>query len=84
MIFMLLALLLDAYVAATVLDWLLGATRFQISPSARARLRSILEPYLSWVRTQIQPSWNGHDLTHLTAVLILMVVRMALSVLPTR
>ena len=76
-----LVLLIDLYLGAVVLDWLLDSTCFQMEPGVKARLKSIVEPLLARIRTSIQPSFNGVDLSRAAAIALLVMARMAVLTL---
>ena len=69
------ALLIDLYLAAVALDWLLAVTRFQVDPSLRAKLHQIVDPFPEWIRTTIRPSFNGVDLSRIAAIVLLLTAR---------
>ena len=80
---MVFALLIDLYIAAVVLDWLLTFRCLHVEPGLRARLRGVVEPFLGWIQSAIRPSCNGVSMTRVIAVVLLLVARAAVTaVLP--
>ena len=80
---MVFALLIDLYIAAVVLHCLLGATRLQVEPGMRAKLYSLVEPLLGSIRSTIRPSLNGVDLSGISAVALLLILRLVVLTLLT-
>ena len=75
------ALLIELYIGAVVLDWMLVSTRFHVTPGLTARVRIIVEPYMNWIRTSIRPSFNGVDLSRVAAIVLLLTARVLVLVL---
>ena len=69
------ALLIELYLAAVAIDWVLAGTRFQVNGNLRDRIRGVVQPYVSWVRATVSPSFNGVDLSHAAAIAMLLVMR---------
>ena len=69
------ALLIELYLVVVAIDWVLAGTRFQVNGNLRAQIHGFVQPYVSWVRATVGPTFNGVDLSHATAIALLLVVR---------